>query len=219
MIVVQNLVRTYEGAVPTYALRGVSFEIERGSFVAIMGRSGSGKSTLLHQLSLLDTPTSGSVLIDGEDVLALSEHEKTLFRLEHLGYIFQEYALIAEMNAHENVFLPAMARGASAQLYRRKAAQLLGLVGLGARLSHYPHELSGGEQQRVAIARALINDPKVLFADEPCANLDTESAGIVLNLFRTLQKQLRQTIVMVTHEPDDREYVDRVLTLSDGALM
>lgn len=217
-IEVKDLVRTYEGKVPTYALKGATFAIEQGEFVAIMGRSGSGKSTLLHQLSLLDTPTSGSLVVDSTDVLRLSDKQKTAFRLEHLGYIFQEYALIVELSALENVYLPAMAFGKDAAQYHAKAKQLLALVGLGERYNHYPHELSGGEQQRVAIARALINDPRILFADEPTANLDTASAATVLKLFAKLNEELNQTIVMVTHEPDDKQYVDRVIKLEDGLL-
>jgi putative ABC transport system ATP-binding protein len=218
MISVSDVVRTYEGKVPTLALRGVSFDVAPGEFIAVMGRSGSGKSTLLHQLSLLDTPTSGTLHIEDIDVLSFSDTEKTKFRLEHLGYIFQEYALIAELSAIENVYLPAMALGANASTYRKRAAELLGVVGLAERMEHYPYELSGGEQQRVAVARALINSPKVLYADEPCANLDTASSTVVMELFSKLKRELNQTIVMVTHEPDDRRYVDRVITLSDGKI-
>lgn len=156
--------------------------------------------------------------IDGVDILALSDAAKTRYRLEHLGYIFQEYALIQEFSALENVYLPAMALGTDASLYKKRAAELLSVVELGHRLDHYPNELSGGEQQRVAIARSLINSPKVLFADEPAANLDTTSAHVVLELFSKLRRELGQTIVMVTHEPDDRKYVDRVIVLSDGVI-
>jgi len=215
-IEVKDLVRTYEGKVPTYALKKATFNIERGAFVAIMGRSGSGKSTLLHQLSLLDTPTSGSLLLDSTNVLALSEKDKTVYRLEHLGYIFQEYALIMELSALENVYLPALALGSGASKYKARAKELLSLVGLAERFDHYPHELSGGEQQRVAIARALINEPKILFADEPTANLDTSSSAMVLKLFLELNDTLKQTIVMVTHEPDDKKYVERIIWLEDG---
>lgn len=216
MIKVENLKKTYPGKVPTPALKGVSFEITKGEFVALMGRSGSGKSTLLHQLGLIDTPTEGSVLIDEVDVLALSDNQKTDYRLESLGYIFQEYALMAEFTALENVALPAIASPGNHD--RERSVELLTLVGLGDRLDHYPSELSGGEQQRVAIARSLINSPKVLFADEPTANLDSASAEVVLELFRKLNKELGQTIIMITHEPEDKRYVDRVIWLHDGLI-
>lgn len=216
MIKVENLVRTYPGEVPTLALKGVTFEIAEGEFMALMGRSGSGKSTLLHQLGLLDMPTSGSVIINNLDALALSDAERTRFRLQHLGYVFQEYALINEFTALENVYLPARALGGDHE--KERAAHLLELVGLGERLNHYPSEMSGGEQQRVAVARALINNPKVLFADEPTANLDTVSADVVFRLFRKINKELKQTILVVTHEPEDRKYVDRVIWLKDGLI-
>ena len=204
MIKVENLTKTYPGKVPTPALKGVSFDVAEGEFVAIMGRSGSGKSTLLHQLGLLDTPTSGNIQIGNEDLSRLSDEDRTQFRLERLGYIFQEYALIVELNARENVWLPALAYGKEPNHCWEHATKLLEMVGLGDRLDHYPNELSGGEQQRVTIARSLINYPKVLFADEPTANLDTASAKIVLELFLKLNKELKQTIVMVTHEEDDK---------------
>jgi putative ABC transport system ATP-binding protein len=216
MIKVKNLIKTYPGDVPTQALKGVTLEIAEGEFVALMGRSGSGKSTLLHQLGLLDTPTSGDVLVNGVDVLKLSDTERTRFRLQHLGYVFQEYALIVEFTALENVYFPAMAFGDTSA--RKRAAHLLDLVGLGDRMNHYPSEMSGGEQQRVAIARSLINNPKVLFADEPTANLDTVSSEVVFKLFQKLNKELKQTILLVTHEPEDKKYVDRVIWLKDGLI-
>lgn len=216
MIKVDNLIKTYPGEVPTFALKGVSFEIAEGEFVALMGRSGSGKSTLLHQLGLLDIPTTGSVIINKLDVLSLSDSERTRFRLQYLGYVFQEYALIAEFTALENVYFPAMAFGDNTA--KKRAAHLLELVGLGDRMNHYPNEMSGGEQQRVAIARSLINNPKVLFADEPTANLDTVSSEVVFKLFQKLNKELKQTILVVTHEPEDKKYVDRVIWLKDGLI-
>ena len=216
MIKVKNLTKTYSGKVSTFALKGVSFEIAEGEFVALMGRSGSGKSTLLHQLGLLDMPTEGSVVINNSNVLALSGKERTRFRLQYLGYVFQEYALISEFTALENVYFPAMALGNNKA--KERAAHLLDLVGLGNRMNHHPNEMSGGEQQRVAIARSLINNPKVLFADEPTANLDSVSAKMVLELFQKLNKDLKQTILLVTHEPEDKKYVDRVIWLKDGLI-
>lgn len=218
MIKVKDLTKTYPGKVPTPALKGVSFDIPDGQFVALMGRSGAGKSTLLHQLGLLDRPTSGTISIGDVDVLALNDHERTGFRLNKLGYVFQEYALIAEFTALENVYLPHLASGGKTGQYLKRAGELLTLVGLGDRFEHYPNELSGGEQQRVAIARSLINSPEVLFADEPCANLDVHSSKVVLDLFKKLNRDLHQTIVMVTHEPEDKKYVHRVIRLHDGLI-
>lgn len=218
MILVKDLTKTYGGDVPTQALKGVSFEIIKGEFIAIMGRSGSGKSTLLHQLGLLDVPTSGEITINNKNVLSFSEKEKTLFRLNELGYVFQEYALLPELTALETVCLPLMMRGIKKGEYSKKASDVLEKVGLKDRLDHLPHELSGGEQQRVAIARAIVNDPKILFADEPCANLDSESSETILKLLENFNKEFGQTIVMVTHENEDRKYVDRVIWLKDGLM-
>jgi len=218
MLKVENLKKTYTGRIPVQALKGISFEVEAGEFVAIMGRSGSGKSTLLHQLGLIDIPSGGKFFIDNDDVLKLSESKKTSFRLQYLGYIFQDYALITELTALQNVYIPAFAFGRNRDDSKKRARELLEVVGLGDRLSHYPDELSGGEQQRVAIARSLINQPKILFADEPCANLDSISAKVVLELFQKLKRELGQTIIMVTHEPEDKKYVDLVIWLKDGLI-
>ena len=219
MIQVKDLKRTYVvGKVEVYALRGVSFEVEKGEFLAIMGPSGSGKSTLLHQLGLLDTPTSGEIVIDGVDVIGLSERERTVFRLNQLGYVFQEYAILPELTALENVYLPSMMMGKKREIYLKSSTDILETVGLGDRLHHLPRELSGGEQQRVAVARALVNKPKILFADEPCANLDTESSRQILELFKKLNKELGQTIVMVSHEEWHKKYVDRIIYLKDGLI-
>jgi len=218
IILVENLKKIYPGKIPTEAIKGISFVIEKNEFVAIMGRSGSGKSTLLHQLGLLDTPTEGQIFIDDIDVLRFSDSKKTMYRLERLGYVFQEYALISELTALENVFLPALALGGNQDGYKKRAEEMLAVVGLGERLEHYPNELSGGEQQRVAVARALINRPEILFADEPCANLDSISSKVILELFRKLNTELGQTIVMVTHEPEDKKFVDRVIWMKDGLI-
>jgi putative ABC transport system ATP-binding protein len=219
MIQVKDLKRTYAvGKVEVHALKGVSFEIEQGKFLAIMGPSGSGKSTLLHQLGLLDTPTSGEIMIAGIDVIGLSEHERTIFRLNQLGYVFQEYAILPELTALENVYLPSMMMGKKREIYLKSSTDILETVGLGDRLHHLPRELSGGEQQRVAVARALVNKPKILFADEPCANLDTESSRQILELFKKLNEELGQTIVMVSHEEWHKKYVDRVIYLKYGLI-
>ena len=216
MIKVNNLQKTYNtGQNKTHALKGVSLEVNSGEFVAIMGRSGSGKSTLLHLLGLLDSPSQGEIFIDDKNVLTLSEEEKARFRLSQLGYVFQEFSLISEMTLLENVYIPAVCL-ARENHYRQRAKDILSTVGLGERLNHYPNEVSGGEQQRAAIARALINQPKILFADEPTASLDGSSAKVVLELFKKFNHELEQTIVMVTHEPEDRKFVDRVISLKDG---
>jgi len=218
MISVKNLIKNYgHGHSAVQALKGIDLKIAAGEFVAIMGRSGSGKSTLLRILGLLDMPTGGEVKIDGVDALKLAEKERARFRLEKLGYVFQEHSLISELNVLENVYLPAVADLANIN-YRKRAKEILDMVGLKDRIRHYPSEISGGEQQRVAIARALVNQPRTLFADEPTASLDMESSQIVLDLFRKLNRDLGQTIVMVTHEPEDRQYVDRVIWMKDGRI-
>ncbi|MCX6006474.1 MAG: ABC transporter ATP-binding protein, partial [Chloroflexi bacterium] len=205
MIIVKNLLKTYgHGTSAVHALKGVDFKVEEGEFVAIMGRSGSGKSTLLRILGLLDLPTGGEISIDGIDALKLHEKDRAKFRLERLGYVFQEHSLIAELNVLENVYLPAVADLARNN-YKNRAEEILEIVGLKDRINHYPSEISGGEQQRVAIARALINQPKTLFADEPTASLDEDSSKIVLDLIFKLTKEMKQTIVMVTHEPHDEK--------------
>jgi putative ABC transport system ATP-binding protein len=180
---------------------------------------GSGKSTLLNLLGLLDRPTSGALRVGGIDVLALDPREQAQFRLERPGHVFQDYALIAELLAHENVSLPCLARGADERNCRVTTEGLLDRVGLGSRTGHLQKELSGGEQQRVAIARALTNRPECLLADEPCANLDCENSRVVLELFRELNEELGQTIVMVTHEDWHRDYCDRVISMRDGQVV
>jgi len=206
------------GDVQVEALRDLTFTIADGEFVGIMGKSGSGKSTLLRQLGLIDEPTSGEIFFDEKSTQELSDLERSYFRLHYLGYIFQEYALIPELTALENVMLPAMMKGGKKSSYLDKAKTLLDTVNLGDRLHHRPKQLSGGQQQRVAIARSLINDPKVLFADEPTANLDTASTKVVMETFQKLNKTMKQTIVLVTHEPDNQAYVDRTIIMKDGKI-
>jgi putative ABC transport system ATP-binding protein len=218
MIRVLDLKKVYgRGETATHALKGVSLQVNSGEFVAIMGRSGSGKSTLLHLLGLLDLPTGGEIYIDEKNVLKLSSEQQANFRLSQLGYVFQEFSLLTELTVLENVYIPAVCLGKQDH-YRQKAREILETVGLGNCLNHYPNEVSGGEQQRAAIARALVNQPKILFADEPTASLDGKSATIVLDLFKRLNRELNQTIVMVTHEPEDKKYVDRVIWLNDGLI-
>ena len=182
-------------------------------------RSGSGKSTLLHQLGLLDTAhRRGHIRIDGTDVSQLDDEERTSFRLLHLGYVFQDYALVSELNVMENVAIPAIMQGKPLPECYAAATRVLAKVGLEKRLDHLVYEFSGGEQQRVSIARALVNTPSIVFADEPCANLDTENSRTVLELFRTVNRELKQTIVMVSHEPWHMEYFDRIIFIRDGVL-
>jgi putative ABC transport system ATP-binding protein len=219
MIIGRDIRRFYGiGAVQVRALDGVSLEIRKGEFVGIMGPSGSGKSTLLHMLGLLDRPTSGFLSIDGIDVGALDERSRTVFRLQRLGYVFQDYALVPELTAQENVYLPSMARGMTSQECTLVCSEILGVVGLGDRIHHLPSQMSGGEQQRVAIARALVNQPALLLADEPCANLDTQNSRIILDLFKRLNKNLNQTIVMVSHEEWHKSYFDRIISMKDGII-
>ncbi len=219
MYEVQQLTKIYNtGTVKVMALDSVTFSIPDGVMVAIMGRSGSGKSTLLRELGLIDWPTSGKILFDDTDVTKMSEGERARLRLRALGYIFQEYALLGELTAHQNVYLPGMMLENSIS-YKDRAGELLELVGLSARQHHYPKELSGGEQQRVAIARALINSPRVLLADEPCANLDTISSRLVMETLMKLNRELKVTIAFVSHDPVAQKYAESIITLSDGKIV
>ena len=220
MLEVRNLAKIYGlGEVQVRALDGISFSIADGDMVCIMGKSGSGKSTLLRQLGLLDRPTSGDITIDNEVVTRLSDDARATLRLQHLGYVFQEYALLAELTAHENVYLPGMMLGEKGVDFKKRAKELLELVGLGQRIRHYPKELSGGEQQRVAIARALINNPRIIFADEPCANLDTISSKKVMETLVGLNQDVKVTVIFVSHDPDDKRYARGLIVLSDGKMM
>lgn len=219
IIYAKNLEKVYfNGVIKTYALKNISLNIKEGEFVAIMGPSGSGKSTLLHQLGLLDIPTKGEILIDDEDVVNLSDDERTRFRLEKLGYVFQSYNLIPELTTLENVYITPMAQGITTEEYKEIAKDILKKVGLSDRINHYPSELSGGQQQRVSIARALVNKPKILYADEPTANLDSDSSEETVKLFRQLNKEIGQTIVMVTHELEEGKKADRIIWVKDGVL-
>ena len=197
-------------------LKGIDFCAEAHEIVAIMGASGAGKSTLLQILGTLSMPDSGSLLIDGEDVLKLKGDRLAAFRGRRIGFVFQSHHLLPEFSAVENVLIPALIAGAPMKEARARAVRLLGEVGLEERLDHKPAELSGGEQQRVAIARALVNDPAVLFADEPTGNLDSATKQEIHKLFFALRERLGQTIVIVTHDPELAGLCDRCLVMRDG---
>lgn len=220
IIEVKNLERHYKsGEIVVKALNGVSFGINKGEFVAIMGASGSGKTTMLRILGLIDSPTKGEYSIKGLNVEDLPEAERTYYRLTQLGYVFQDYALINEMSALENVYVLSLMEGKSKKESIATAKEALKKVGLGDKFDRVPGELSGGEKQRVSIARAISKSPAILFADEPCANLDTKTSEKVLEVFKDLNKKYGQTIVMVTHEPWHMKYVSRVMKMQDGKIL
>jgi putative ABC transport system ATP-binding protein len=219
MIKVKGLVKTYiDGDKETEVLKGIDFVCNDGDFLAIMGRSGAGKSTFLYQLSLLDEPTRGEIIIDGVDTHNLTSDQKTSFRLNTLGYVFQDYALLPDLTALENVALPLLMQGKEKTLAYAEAKKSLEKVNLGHRLQNLPSQLSGGEQQRVSISRAIAHKPKILFADEPTANLDRESSERVLEIFKELHKD-GQTIVMVTHEEEYGAEADKIIRLDDGRIV
>ncbi len=208
------------GDVEVNALDGINLDIAKGEFLGIMGASGSGKTTLLHMLGLLDEPTSGKITIDGVDVGRLNDYEKTQFRLYKLGYVFQDYALVPDLTVMENVSLPAMLRlDRTDEQTQAGSFEVLQKIGLCDRRDHLPRELSGGQQQRVSIARAMVNKPDILFADEPCANLDSENSRLVLELFKEINEEFHQTIVMVSHEDWHKNYFHRIIRLKDGKIV
>jgi putative ABC transport system ATP-binding protein len=219
MIRTEALVKKYQsGEKDLLALKGINLTVKSGEFVSIIGRSGSGKSTLLYQLGLLDRPTSGKIWIDDRDIDSLSEEERTLTRLCDLGYVFQDYALLPELTAIENVAVPLLMQGLNQTAAKKKAKETLEWVELGNRINHLPSRLSGGEQQRVSIARAIAHNPKILFADEPTANLDNDTSLVIIKLFQKLHAT-GQTIIMVTHEAEYAKLTNRVITLFDGQIV
>jgi len=218
VVMAGGLVRRYgEGATAVEALRGVSLGIEAGRMTAIMGPSGSGKSTLMHLLAGLDTPTSGSIVVDGIEITGLSEKKLTQLRRDTIGFVFQFFNLLPMLTAEENVTLPLAIAGKKVD--RKELDELLETVGIADRRNHRPAELSGGQQQRVAVARALITKPKVLFADEPTGNLDSSSSKEVLRTLRRAVDEWGQTIVMVTHDAGAAAMADRILFLADGSIV
>lgn len=218
-VVLQDVSKVYmQGKNEVHALSHVSLVIPTAQYVAVMGASGSGKSTLLHLVAGLAKPSSGTIVLDGQDVSQMSSDQLTRFRRDHIGLIFQAFNLLPTMTAMENVMLPLLIAGRTPASVRGRAMELLDTVGLSSRADHRPDELSGGQQQRVAIARALMNASPLLLADEPTGNLDSKTGEDVLHLLRELVVDHGRTIVMVTHDPRAAAYADRIITLSDGRI-
>jgi putative ABC transport system ATP-binding protein len=220
MISITDLHKAYQmGDVTIHALQGVSFSIERGEFVAIMGPSGSGKSTLMNMIGCLDTPSSGSYQLDGEEAGALTGNDLSAVRARKLGFVFQQYMLLPRQDALRQVEMPLIYRGVSAAERRRRAEVALKIVGMAQRMHHKPTELSGGQQQRVAIARALVGSPSVILADEPTGALDSKTSAEIMNILQRLNREQGLTVVLVTHEADIAAYARRVLTMCDGVVV
>ncbi|HEX3721578.1 MAG TPA: ABC transporter ATP-binding protein [Nitrolancea sp.] len=215
-----KVTKTYNtGKMEVPALRGVDFTVTRGEMVAIMGPSGCGKTTLLNCLSGLDTIDGGQILIAGTDLARMSDNARTTFRAQEMGFVFQFYNLLPVLSAVENVELPLLVSGVKPKIARERALKTLTQVGLGDRGSHKPAELSGGQRQRVTIARALVNDPSIVWADEPTGDLDSETADEVLALMRELNKRNQQTFVVVTHDPRIGDMCDRIIRMQDGRII
>jgi putative ABC transport system ATP-binding protein len=219
VIRLENVSKIYDGAGGRVAaLTGVCLEIPRGDFAVLMGPSGCGKSTLLHLIGGVDSPTAGEVWVDGQRLSRLSDRSLSRFRRDRVGLVYQFYNLLPTMSAWENVALPALLRGASAQAAQERAEERLKLVGMLPRKEHWPHELSGGEMQRVAIARALVNDPAVLLADEPTGNLDSKTGAEILELLGELNRRQGVTILLATHSPEAAASARHVIRLRDGSI-
>ena len=214
---VQNLCKTYgKGEAKVDALKNVSFSLNKGEFAAVVGESGSGKSTLLNCIGALDTPTSGSVLMDGQNLFSMKEEKRTIFRRRNIGFIFQSFQLVSELNVEQNIIFPLLLD------YRKpdsaEVQEILDLLGLTERSRHLPNQLSGGQQQRVAIGRALITRPKLILADEPTGNLDSKNSQDVIDLLTRASRHYQQTILMITHNKNLTASVDRVFRVTDGVL-
>jgi len=220
MIRLDNVTKTYrQGRTPVPALAGISLDVAEGQFLSVMGASGSGKSTMLHLIGGLDVPDSGSISVGGQELSRMSDDDLTIFRRRKIGFVFQFFNLLPTLTAEENVALPLLLDGKSMRDARPKVEGLLDRVGLGARRTHKPDELSGGEMQRVAIARALVIDPVLVLADEPTGNLDSKTGEEILDLVKQAANDARQTVVMVTHDARAAAYGDRLITLKDGKVV
>lgn len=220
IIRVENLRRDFQvGGETVHALRGVTFSVAKGEFVTIMGTSGSGKSTLLNILGCLDTPTSGEYWLDGVSVREMGRNDRATLRNRKIGFVFQSYNLLPNLNAIENVAMPLMFRGVPKRKRETIARAMLKRVGLGKRMNHYPTQMSGGQQQRVGIARAFVTRPQVVFADEPTGNLDSKTKTEVMDMICSFARDFNQTIVLVTHDDNMAQYADRIVTLLDGRII
>lgn len=206
------------GDTTTKVLKDISLQVMQGEFVSMMGPSGSGKSTLLYILGGLDTPTSGHVLLNGTDISRFGDEKMSRIRRQKIGFVFQFYNLIPNLNVEENIMLPLLLDGKKMGGYKKQLDRILEIVGLSDRRKHKPRELSGGQQQRVAIARALIGNPEILFADEPTGNLDSKTGAEIMNLMREINQNSGQTVIMVTHSPDAAKSSSRMITVQDGMI-
>ena len=220
IIKVEDAWKTYKlGDVDLTVLKGVSLVIKQGSFVAIMGPSGSGKSTLLHIVGALDLPSKGKAFIDGKDISKMSEDELSKVRGQKIGFVFQQFNLLHNLTAMENVTLPMVFQGISDKERKERAKKLLTSLGLEERLDHKPNELSGGERQRIAIARALANDPDIIVADEPTGNLDSTTGKKIMDILVNLHKNEKKTIIVVTHDPNIADYTEQTINIKDGLIV
>jgi lipoprotein-releasing system ATP-binding protein len=219
IIIIKDLMKVYPSAVEVIALDNINLNIKAGEFLAIVGPSGSGKSTLLNMIGLLDTPTSGQILLKGIDVTQISPNERARLRNRELGFVFQYHHLIPEFSALENVMMPMLISGTSKAEARERAQALLEDVGLGDRLNNKPNQLSGGQNQRVAVARALVNHPSVVIGDELTGNLDTKSSNRIYDLLRDLNRKINQTFILVTHDMVMAEKTDRIIRIVDGKIV
>ncbi len=220
MLETDNLHKVYQaGKISLEVLKGINLRVKRAEILCIIGPSGAGKSTLLHLLGGLDEPTKGRVLFEGKDLYRLPEEQRAEIRNRKIGFVFQFYHLLPEFSAWENILLPALMKGALYAQAKKNSFRLLKLVGLGERMGHTPAQLSGGEQQRVAIARALINDPDIIFCDEPTGNLDSQRGGQIMELLRKLNQEQRKTMVIVSHEEKIARMAHRIVHIRDGSLV